>query len=806
MPEEQKPVEEKAWDEILHTACQKIECKQCSIGKGADCYSGEGNPQAKIMIIGQSMTVDDTKNKRVFTGKIGTYLNYVLAKAGVLRADVYVTNTVKGFVKPGSTVPSPSIKKCFQHLREEITALKPQVIVLLGASAYKNFQSTAVAGTQYYDETFQCWVLYTHHLMKQIYTGDPQIEVDIIATFRKAKEITTGQRDMTTLQAPSVTVIRTVQELEAHLPSMLSCKEWGLDCETSGLNIGLHGVLTIGLSNNIQTFGIIVRPEMKELLTKLLSEISIVGQHTKFDVQMLWKLMGFKVKVSFDDMLAHSIIDPLGPHNLDAMSLKYLGTSFTKDVDYEQLYANGITEEVLEILVTRGAYDAYLHYALHLIFKPKIEELQSHRFYYDVLLPISDLLTEMEFNGIQVDLEKLYEVEVSLDYQLKAVEVDFFKDPTIQAFLKKFKLETLNFRSPKQMSQLLYDFLRIPKDEHGKQTTDREYLTYVNEELQNPVIDKLLQFRNLAKLRDTYAKGIRRAVEASPTGRIHVDYHQCGTITGRISCSNPNLQTIPKIVGSANDIRQVFVSAPGYTIVEMDFKQLEFRVWAHLSRDVNMIKMIAAGGDIHVQVAASVFNKLEKDVTEEERYMAKYLDFGLIYGRGIKSVSQQFKITLDRAKVIKDDFFRAFPAATLWLQQAGEFGVKNRYVKTPFGSIIPIHYNPSDDNSIAAAKRHAVNYPVQGSAAYLTNMTGVFALRKVKEQKLDCKVLLNVHDALYWEIREEQIPQLQTIVEEAIEEIRQFISCRVPLEVDFKKGLSLAVQEKFKTVHSTKEV
>jgi len=746
------------------------------------------------MIVGQSLGPDEVTQKRIFIGKAGNYLNYLLAKSGLKREEIYLTNTLKGFVKPGMTTPIVAIRKCWHYLEAEIRELKPKVIILMGSASYKNFQGKAVPGTSYFDETYNCWFVLTHHPMRPLYTGNPETEEEIVSALKLGKSLV--DKESTRLDPPTVQVIRTVEELQTALPLILTSLEYGVDCETTGVNIEQDRVLTIGLSNKIQNYGIIVKPEMIPLLQTIFTQIGLVGQHSKFDVQMLRKL-GVEVKnVIFDDMLAHYVLEPMGSHGLESMSLKYLGTSFSKaDIDYDELYKDGITDTILETLVVRGAQDAFLHYALREIFSPLIEAQGFHKFYYELLLPVSQLLTEMEYNGITIDREKLYEVEVSLDYQLKSLEADFLKEPTIQNYLQKEKLETLNFRSPKQMSTLLYKYMKIPQE--GKnQTTGRDYLEYVNQELQNPVIEKLLQYRNLTKLRDTYVKGIRKVLDQSKSGRIHVDYHQTTTITGRLSASNPNLQTIPKIVGHAHDIRQVFVASPGYTIVEMDFRQLEFRVWAHLSRDRNMIQMIESGKDIHTQVAADVFNKPEDQITEGERYMAKYLDFGLIYGRGIKSISQQFKVSLDRAQKLKDDFFKAFPEATLWLQQAAEFGIKNKYVRTPFGRRLPIEFNPQDENLVAAARRHAVNYPIQGTAADITNLTGVYANQLIIQAGLTCRILLNVHDALYWEVQEDQIDQLKTLCLEAIQKVCQYISFRTKLEVEFKKGKNLGEQEK----------
>lgn len=770
----------------------KLTCTDCSLGK-TGCFSGEGPKPATIMIISDRLTTEALNKQQAFSDKAGGEIRQYLMLAGIELNTVYMTNTVKGHVKPNLQVGIVPIRKCHARLEEELQEVKPKVVVLMGATAYKNFHARAVIGTHYYDEDIKAWVLYTHHALKALISGNESAHQEIVEALQLAtKLVATPPKNV--IVKPQVSVIKDLAGLVEAKEAILKNIEYGVDCETSGLEIGLARLLTIGLSNRVANYGIIFKPEMLPLLNEIFSKIKLIGHNIKFDLQFLRKAGISVANPYYDTLLAHYVIDPLQNHDLKSICLKYLQTSFDKSIDYQELFAKGITETDLYMLAERGTYDAYLSFALKEYFDPIIEK-DYKNFFYNVIMKIVSYLAEMEYNGIKIDTEALYATETTLSYQLKALESDLKATPEVKDFILKEGLEEINLASPKQMSTLLYKYLHFPVDPEKGKTTSHDTLEKLNLNEDHPFVTKLLEFRNLAKLRDTYIKGIKEALDRTTEARVHVTYHQTAAITGRLSCSKPNLQTIPKSVDNAKTIRSMFIAQPGYTLVEMDFKQLEFRVWAHLSRDQKMIELIAQGGDIHRRMASWFLHKPEEEITDEERQSAKEISFGLIYGMGVKAMSERCKISIDEATKIKDMFFSLFPDATVWLQMVADFGIKNKFVMTPFGRRLPIEYNPNDNESISSARRHAVNYPVQSAAAELTNLTGVYLMEIAKAVGFEGKLILNVHDALIWEVRDDNVEKFKPLALQAIARVSDQLKFRAYLMASFKKGKNLGSQE-----------
>lgn len=770
-------------------------CTACSLHK-TTCVSTPWNGKADIMVIGDRCTSVDVKADAVPSGKIKSELVSILMQTKLPADRIYYTTTVRGVVPAGKTVGKVQIAKCWKNLKADIDAMKPKVIILLGACAYKNFHIKAAPGTIYFDDSLGCTIIYTHHLLKYTISGNQQDYADVLAAFTRAKEIADGQ-NVSGLAKPTVNVISSVEGLIAAMPVFTPGSIWGMDGETSGLIVQKSDIVTIGLANDEHRYGIIVKPEMIPYIKTIFENIKHIGHNIKFDMQFLRKL-GTPVKNPyFDTLLAHYAIRPGDKtHDLASVCLKELGTNFNKELDYVAVFERGITDEDRLLFAERGALDAYLSFKLYQKYLPIIEK-SFKSYYFDTLVPVACALAEMEFNGIDVDENALFEADTELSYSLKAKEQDILQDPEVQAFMIVKGMTTLNLASPKQLSDLIYGHLKFPVSPEAGKSTSKDVLEELNKTENDPLINKLLEYRNIFKLKNTYIESLKKSLASSGDGRIHPSYHQTVTVTGRLSCSNPNLQTIPKSVKNAGSIRKMFIARERYTLVEMDYKQLEFRVWAHLSRDPVMIDMIARGGDIHQRMASQIFHVELDKVTPEQRQQAKEISFGLIYGMGVKSLSARTGVSIDEARQIKDNFFAEFPQATLWLQQVIDFGLKHKYVVTPFGRRIPIEYNPSDEESVASAKRHATNYPVQSTAGELTNLTSVYLIQAIKDAGLDASLRLNVHDALISEVRDDQVEKYKEVAQNAILAVSDRLKFRAYLLASFHKGKSLGEQEDF---------
>jgi DNA polymerase-1 len=770
----------------------RLTCTECSLSK-IGCFSGEGSLTADIIIVSDRLSSEAFNAGAAFSDRVGKQIDTYLMTAGIDKTKVYITNTVKGVVKPKMTVGIVPIRKCSPLLVSEIKNINPKVIVLMGATAYKNFHGKAVSGTSYYDDDYKAWVIYTHHTLKPLITGNEGDFQQILDSFTLAKELITKEKGVTLVEPP-IKIITTLPELLEFAITVKEDEEMGVDCETSGLIVFKEKLLTIGYANNRIAVGVVVTPEMIPTIQQISDSIRHIGHHVKFDMQFLRHSGIIVKKPYFDTMLAHYVLDPLATsHDLSSLGLRFLQTNFNKSIDYPTLFKDGITQDILNLLAKRGAQDAFLSFKLKEIFQPGIDK-DYKKFFNTVIMPINNVLAEMEYNGVTIDKDELYATEKMLEYQLKSAESSLLLEPIMSKFMAGEGLTVINLNSPKQMSSLLYKYLRMPVDKEKGKTTDKNILEKINVSFDNPIVSKLLAYRNLAKLKDTYIKGIKEALDRSDNERIHVSYHQTVAITGRLSASKPNLQTIPKSVDNSVVIRKMFIAKKDYTLVEMDFKQLEFRVWAHLSKDANMIDMIAQGGDIHKRMASWINKVPEDKITDEERQQAKEISFGLIYGMGVKTLAERCKISFEEAQRIKEGFFSLFPDATIWIQQVADFGTKHNYVTTPFGRKIPILYNPNDQEAVASARRQAVNYPVQSTAAELTNLTGVYLKEIIDMAKYDATLLLNVHDSLIWEVRDELVDKFKPYALQGIQKVSDLLQFKAYLAASFKKGKNLGEQ------------
>jgi DNA polymerase-1 len=769
----------------------KFTCTDCALKK-VGCVTGEGLTPALIMIVSDRPTLDEVNNKTGFSGKSNEQINSYLTLAEIPLDKVYKTYIVKGYVKSGATVGIVSIRKCVPHLVEEIKLVKPKVIVLLGATAYKGFKGKSGSGTYYYDEEFSAWIVYSFHPMKPIYSGQEDDFMQIVSHFKLAKELVTRNTTQT-LAKPNVVVVHTLEELQAVKSTLMVASECGIDCETTGLNLQKDKLLTIGFATKEFVIGVIYRKEMQQDLQDIFNVRKIIGHNLKFDIQVLRSNGLISKNVAADTMLEHYVLEPISTsRDLVSLCLKEFQTTFEKNLDYTTLFVNGITSEIENLLAERGALDAYLSFLLHEKFIARIQaDKTMSSFFSNCVMPILDLLCEIEFNGIHIDQNELFSAETVLNYELKAREADILADPVVQHFAQKENLTEINLGSPKQMSTLIYKYLHFPVLREQGRTTAKDVIEKLNETQKNPFITKLLEYRNMSKLRDTYIKGLKEALDRSGEDRVHVQYNQTVVVTGRLSCSAPNLQTIPKAVENAKTIRKMFGARLGYSLVEMDFKQLEFRIWAHLSKDAAMLNMLEAGGDIHRNIAALLNGVAEPQVTDSQRYQAKEICFGLIYGMGVTTMSDRTGITVEEATRIKNDFFSTFPEATIWIKQVQDFGLKHKYVLTPFGRKIPIVYNPNDKEQIASAQRHAVNYPIQSTGGDLTNITGVYLKKLMITEGINAKIVLNVHDSLVWEVKDEEIVKFKPVALEAIKMISDKINFRAFLQASFTQGKNL---------------
>ena len=1140
----------------------KLECDRCILHKNECCLSGEGPKDADILVIGQSPGFQERKEERIFVGPSGQKLNEALSLAGLNRKDIYFTNAVKGFVPLGKTISSTLSRICAkQYLIQEIKEVKPKVIIATGAVACRVFDTRFIANSHFYSPEFECYVVITHHPARILRSYSDKLHNEFKEAFVIAKSLLAKVHEESQESAQFFAHIGTT-ELDK-LGDMVA-----LDLETTGLNFVTNKILTVGLSNGEHTIGFPFE-DNKEVFKKWTKDKQFILHNGKFDYKFL-KKNDITIKVAFDTMLAHFLIDREAPHALKEISLKYLHTKLTKGtIDFDN------PEELkdLEKLSKYAANDAYMCYKVYKIFKEKIDA-EYTKVFYTIMMPTLEWLADAELRGVKIDREYVQKYMNQLQYDLKAIESDIVNNQTAREYCRKVGIDELNIRSPKQLKDLIYNYLSL---KHRSSNTAEKTLTELSQKYPKyEFLKKIVVYRSTYKIYKTYLKNLMEFSQYD--GRVHCSYNQARVPTGRLAClpittqlitkkgrkslkdlrvgdevltkkgyypvktkwntgkkeecvikcstgevrsskehpwltpggwkkaeqlkegdylitsgvpyarglpqllcpdlsyfmgvvlgdghveynkkhdtyykisiafdgryddhikyiqecihagtvytqtsngrvlcinskklacqlaslglnvkhsiaaipsiiwqsdlrtikhflaglfdadgciinstgsevafyttasqalaldiqqllriigvdsrinnsisylndrkfkaykvmmsraqdiialdlplkntrkmealrkikkvkqlvnsieiivpsmksfhtgkktyyssltsqsvkcllpltdkikeaskyklkyhkiisikrgalvemcdievegvheyivngyichncSEPNLQNIPKSGALATIVRKAFVAAEGYTLLESDFKAAEFRALANYSKDINMITLINRGVDIHRLIGSLTYLKKAEEITDDERTKIKTVVFGMIYGRGSKSIALAFNMTVKEADTIKDNFFNTFKDATRWIKGVQNFAKKNGYVKTITGRKISLPQVYSKDEEIKShAVRCSVNYPIQGVVGDFTNLAGSFVHEEIKKRNLDAYVIMNIHDSIIVECKDEIKEEMKQIMREVMTvKIKEVMNFKVKLEVEIKEGKNLAFNDK----------
>ena len=541
------------------------------------------------------------------------------------------------------------------------------------------------------------------------------------------------------------------------------------DTETTGIDA--NDAELVGLSFSIKpTEGYYVPcPADKEACIKLLNnfkeifsntKITWVGQNLKYDMLML-KWYGFELAGNiFDTMLAHYVIEPDGKRNMDALSAKYLGY---EPVHIEELIGKkgkgqGTMRDVeAEKIKDYAAEDADITLQLKNIFLPQLKEKEVEKVFYEVENPLVKVLTAMEFEGIRIDEGFLNDYSKELEREAKIAEESVYKQAGVR----------FNLASPKQLGEVLFDKLQL--DPKAKKTKTGQYAT--GEEVllklaaQNKIVDDILIFREYTKLKSTYVDALPLMINKK-TGRVHTSYAQAVAVTGRLSSNNPNLQNIPVRTDRGREIRKAFIPRDkDHVLISADYSQIELRIVAAISGDVNMCEAFTTGKDIHTATAAKVFNVDEKEVTKEMRYKAKSVNFGIIYGQGAFGLAENLGISRTEAKEIIDNYKKQFPNIQKYMDDTINFAKENGYVETLMGRKRWLKdINSANFTVRGFAERNAINSPIQGSAADMIKMAMIKIHHEFSKQNFKSKMLLQVHDELVFDAHRSEIEIIKPVI------------------------------------------
>jgi len=525
----------------------------------------------------------------------------------------------------------------------------------------------------------------------------------------------------------------------------------------------------------------ISREGVRQGLKKVFEDANIkkAGHNVKFDIEVLGSALGIQVRgVDCDTMLAAYILDPTaGKYNLKYLGAKYFGRTMTT---YEDLMDASKSADFKGVPEKEAAdyacQDADVTWQLSQVLAKELKEKGLYEVFSKIEVPLIEVLVEMEQNGVYIDRDKLKDISVEIETRLKRLQTEIL----VMAG------EEFNINSPKQLAQVLFGKLKLPvlrKTKTGP-STDAEVLEELAVNFE--IAQKLLEFRQLNKLKTTYVDVFPELIDPS-TKRIHASFNQIVTATGRLSSSDPNLQNIPVRSQTGRLLREIFTAQDkGSVIMSADYSQIELRILAHLSRDPNLMEDFIKDRDVHSATAADIYDVKIEEVTKEMRSAAKTINFGIIYGMSAFGLSKALRIKKNEAQDFIDRYFYKYSGVKKYLDSTIEFAKKNGYVETLLGRRRYIPDINSLNQSIAQmAERTAINTPVQGSAADIIKAAMIQIHDKLKAQNSKSKMVMQIHDELVFECPEEVAASVTTLV---VETMSKTVPLAVPLKVDCGSG------------------
>jgi DNA polymerase-1 len=789
------------------------------------------------MIIGEAPGFREDEINKPFQGKSGKLLDQYLSEAGIKREEVYITNVCKCRPPNNRTPNKTEIKACVPYLWEEMRRVRPKYIMLLGGTALSGVLGlSGVKDHRGWIEAEGISVMVTYHpsaILRNPSTG-VSFKSDVTKFAEKVHGKTSQENDIPFL------FCRTKKDLRDYFETLENAKEHSYDLETiPNTNIVLcqaSSILTY--DGEVKNFFIpLAHPEspfkkswkkLMKMIGKYLEwgeyRICTIAQNGKFDDKQYRAVTNCNPHLSFDTMLASHLLDENNPHDLGYLTQTYCNAPPYK----EEVNSKDLVHEKLNKVAIYNVGDAYWTLKLkHVLEKKLKDDGRLWDIFRRITMPAARAFEKAEVRGMTVDKMQLARMStVALDtmwekqqemakclpegYELETCENCRRRDvqpgsrtqvcpypDSIRAgyvckkYMKPKDVKTFNFNSPQQMSWMLFEHLKIEPVEYndsGSPSTAEGSLVYMN----HPIIDILLKYREWQKIWTTYlrpwSEGADEDNRIYPSAKLH------GTVTGRLSYSKPNPQTVPR----NGDIRSIMCSSPGYKFVEADYSQIELRVAAHMANESTMIRIYQTGGDIHKETACLISGKRPEDVTKDERKKAKAVNFGFLYGMGWRKFVGYAKekygvdFTEKEAKEIRKNYFRKFSKLQPWHERQKMIVQKLGYVRSPLGRKrrLPEVFSP-EEGIRAEAERQSINSPVQAIPPDLTLLT-LGLMDKMPGMWDECYALAQVHDALLFEVREDVVDKWCGIIKHTMENLplkKYFnVDFLVPIVVEVSVG------------------
>lgn len=780
-------------------------CELCPLHKDADhvCLMGSGKRSAKLMIVGEAPGAREDEQHRAFVGPAGKLLDTLLEEMGLSRDDCYITNAIKCRPPDNETPGRSEVKECVRYLADEIEQVQPQIILSLGNTALQAL--TGRSGiTKHRGRPVQlggATVVPTFHPAAALRSS--HYISSIKADMRYAAKLLRGERTGLRTRTRFVT---TRAQLNLVCKKIAESPRVAFDVETTGLRAweGNVRIVTFGVSWAPGEAAVIPiehstwqKEGWKDLVYKELKRVmedptkGYIAHNGKFDCGWLARF-GVYVPLTFDTMIAAHLLDENRPKGLKPLSQMLLGADEYSEDTKDCYNAN------LKKLAVYNGKDCDYTLRLYEIFREQLKERpRLGRLFVKLMMPASNMFTRIEAGGIYVDPERMSERLLTAERNVAKLE---------KYMLQFTRQKQLNFNSPAQVGVWLFNELKLPVIERTKTnapSTKESVLFQLAEK--HPSVQALLKYRKWAKFLSTYLGPWGQSRD--PKNRIHPTYRLTGTVTGRLSSAEPNLQQVPR----DPFIRGIIGSIPGWSFLEADYSQVELRLGAMLANEKTMLKILAEGHDLHDNTAMSILSKKRghkvTEITKDERVIwGKHPNFGLLFSMKPDKyreycLNNGIEITFAEAEETYNQFHDTYPGLRRWHERVIRVARAERQVSTAIGrvrhlpDIVSQHYPARTE-----AERQAINSIVQGLATDIC-LTAAVRLDRELDRNV-ARVVGSVHDALLFEVKDGHALEVGKQVQETMEDMAYLrklygADITVPIKVDVEIGTHWSQGEVF---------
>ena len=584
--------------------------------------------------------------------------------------------------------------------------------------------------------------------------------------------------------------INTTLGVSLLIEKLMHQKSVCFDTETTSLNALAADLVGIAFSWEVGTGYYVSIPEDKSIAEKILEQlrpffenkqVEKIGHNLKYDLKVL---SNYNITVAgplYDTLIAHYLINPDRRHGMDILASNYLNyepQSITELIGKKGKNQGSMRDVPLEQQTEYAVEDADITFQLKQHFDQELAAAENGKLFHDVELPLVEVLTAMEQEGINLNTTFLKNLESELAVDINRLEKDIFAQAG----------EEFNLASPKQLGPILFEKLKLvdkpKKTKTGQYSTAEDVLSYLAKD--HKIVADILEWRSINKLQSTYVKALPEEINPK-TRRVHTVYNQAVAATGRLSSNQPNLQNIPIRTERGQQVRKAFIPRDeNHVLLAADYSQIELRIIAALSQDPAMVEAFQKGEDIHAATAAKVFGVALENVTREQRSNAKTVNFGIVYGVSAFGLSQQTNLNRSEAKELIDAYYLTYPKLKAYMNEQVDFARENGFVETVLGRRRYLK-DINSQNAVVrgAAERNAVNAPIQGSAADIIKLAMIKIHRRMKSEDWKSKMLLQVHDELVFDVPKVEVDALTKMVKEEMENAS---TLEVPLVVDVGIG------------------